>query len=428
VQEISVSLVLSYFWKIIAAWWWLFFPFLIFQPARYLYRFYLIEKWDATQKRVVLEIKIPKEILKPIRAMDQVFAGFHGIHDIATWREKWVEGVYQLSLSFEIVSRGGEIHFYIRTPEVFRSFIESNIYSQYPEAEISLVDDYTKHVPQDIPNKDWDLWGVDYINSKDEIYPIKTYRQFETETEKEEEKRIDPLANLLEGLTTLKPDEQFWIQIVAKPVLGRDKPWQERGRALADRLAKRPATPKPKSMIQEAAQILITGKVPEEKKPEEGLELIAPELRLTPGEKEILTAVEAKLAKFGYDCNVRFIYLGKREVFFKPTTKIGFGFLKAVSTENLGGLKPLTKTMTKVKSVPFWFLDKRRYYLRQRRIFRYYKSRLPTLFPRLGRTYILNTEELATLYHFPGEMVAPAMGLARVEVKKGGPPSELPIE
>ena len=136
----------------------------------------------------------------------------------------------------------------------------------------------------------------------------------------------------------------------------------------------------------------------------------------------------SKLAKFGYDCNVRFIYLGKREVFFKPTTKIGFGFFKAVSTENLGGLKPWARTMTKVKSVPFWFLDKRRYYLRQRRIFRYYQKRWSTLFPRPGRTYILNTEELATLYHFPGEMVAPAMGLARVEVKKGGSPSELPIE
>jgi len=428
VSEPSVSLVLSYFWKIIAAWWWLFFPFLIFPSVKYLYRYYLMDEWDETVKRVLLEVKIPKEILKPIRAMDQVFTGLHGIHDIVTWREKWIEGTFQLSLSFEIVSNGGEIHFYIRTPEMFRTFIESNIYSQYPEAEISLVDDYTKYVPQDIPNKDWDLYGVDYINPKDEIYPIKTYRQFETETEKEEEKRIDPLANLLEGLTTLKPDEQFWVQIVVKPVLGRDKPWQEKGRALADKLAKRPATPKSKSMIQEAAEILITGKVPEEKKPTEGLELIAPELRLTPGEKEILTAVEAKLAKFGYDCNIRFIYLGKREVFFKPTTKIGFGFFKALSTENLGGLKPWARTMTKVKSVPFWFLDKRRYYLRQRRLFRYYKKRWTTLFPRPGRTYVLNTEELATLYHFPGEMVAPAMGLARVEVKKGGPPSELPVE
>ncbi len=400
-------------------------PFILWKRFLFIYRYYIMEKWDDKIPRVLLEIKIPKEVLKPLKAMDQVFAGFHGLHDIPTWREKWIEGVFQLTLSLEIVSNGGEIHFYIRTPAMFRTFIESNIYSQYPEAEISLVDDYTKYVPQNIPNKEWDLWGVDYINAKDEIYPIRTYPKFEEEKEPKEEKRIDPLANLLEGLSTLKPGEQFWIQIVAKPVLGRDKPWQIRGRELADKLARRPVKPKDKPILQEAAEILLTGKTSQTPTVEK--EIIPPEMKLTPGEKEILAAVEAKLAKFGYDCNVRFIYLGKRDVFFKPTTKIGFGFFKEISTENLGGLRPWARTMTKVKSVPFWFLDKRRLYLRQRRIFRYYTKRWSTLFPRPGATYILNTEELATLYHFPGRMVAPAAGLYRIESKKGGAPPELPI-
>lgn len=423
----EINLALNYLIEIIKTWWWIPLPFILWKPAKYLYRFLLMEMWDRKIKRILLEVKIPKELVKPIRAMDEVFAGFHGIHDIATWREKWIEGVFQLSLSFEIVSNGGEIHFYIRTPEMFRNFIESNIYAHYPEAEISLVDDYIKYVPQNIPNKDWDLWGVDYINSKDEIYPIKTYRQFETESERIEEKRVDPLAGLLEGLSILKPGEQFWLQIVVKPVLGRDKPWQEKGRELADKLAKRPEKPKPKSIIQEAAEILITGKTTEEPK-EEIKEIIPPEMKLTPGEREILAAVEAKLTKFGYDCNIRFIYLGKRDIFFKPTTKIGFGFFKEISTENLGGLKPWSKTMTKVKSVPFWFMDKRRLYLRKRRILRYYAKRWSPLFPRAGATYMLNTEELATLYHFPGKAVAPALGVPRIEAKKGGAPSELPTE
>jgi len=412
-------------WQIVKNWWWLSLPFLLWNPAKFLYRFYIMERWNETVKRILLEIKIPKETIKPIKAMDQVFAGFHGIHDIATWREKWIEGVFQLTISLEIVSIGGEIHFYIRTPEMFRKLIESNIYSQYPEAEISLVDDYTKYVPQNIPTKDWDLWGVDYLNSKDEIYPIKTYKQFETEAEREEEKRVDPLADLLEGLSTLRSGEQFWIQIVAKPVLGRDKPWQEKGRKLADKLARRPEKEELKPIIQEAAEILISGPPPEKK---EEKEIIPPEMKLTPGEREILSAIEAKLSKFGYDCNVRFIYLGKRDVFFKPTTKIGFSFFKEVSTENLGGLKPWSKTMTKVKSVPFWFLDKRRLYLRKRRMFRYYQKRWPTLFPRAGATYILNTEELATLYHFPGEAAAPALGVPRIETRRKGVPPGLPVE
>ena len=170
---------------------------------------------------------------------------------------------------------------------------------------------------------------------------------------------------------------------------------------------------------------MISG--PAEKK-EETKELIPPEMKLTPGEREVLAGVEEKLSKFGYDCNVRFLYLGKREVFFKPTTKVGFSFFKETSTENLGGLKPNSKTMTKVKSVFFWFFDKRRVYLRKRRMLRYYKKRWVPLFPRPGMTYILNTEELATLYHFPGQATAPALGLSRLETKRQGVPLDLPVE
>ncbi|MDP2664141.1 MAG: hypothetical protein Q8P08_01765, partial [bacterium] len=157
-------------------------------------------------------------------------------------------------------------------------------------------------------------------------------------------------------------------------------------------------------------------------------DIIPPEMKLTPGEREVLRGIEEKLAKFGYDCNIRFIYLGKRDVFFKPTVKTVFGFFKEVSTENMGGLRPTSTTMTKVKSVFFWFFDKRRLYLRKRRMLRYYIKRWAILFPRKGMTYILNTEELATIYHFPGQRVAPAAGVSRVTAKKKGAPAELPVD
>ncbi|MGB9743504.1 MAG: hypothetical protein ACPLW9_02200 [Minisyncoccales bacterium] len=443
-QELFPFLVhfLNILWQLLKNWWWLVMPFLLWEPLLYLYHYYINERWDKTIKRILLEVKIPKEIVKPIRAMDQVFAGFHAIHDIPTWREKWIEGVFQLSLAFEIVSLEGKIHFFIRTPEIFRQVIESNIYSQYPEAEISVVDDYTKRVPQNIPNREWDLWGVEFINAKDEIYPLKTYRQFEIESEKEEQKKVDPLSDFLEGLSALGPGEQMWLQIIARPVLGRDYPWQEKGRALADKLARRPEKKKPKpalvrfidsflTAIADGIQSLFNPEALKRKeagpsKKEE--ELIPPEMKLTPGEREVVKAIEEKLAKFGYLCCVRFVYLGKKEVFLKPKVKVVFSFFKELSTENLGGLKPWSKTMTKIKSPVFWFLDDRRLYLRKRRMFRYYTKRWFPLFPRGGKTYILNTEELATLYHFPGATAVPAMGVSRVETKKKGVPTNLPTE
>ena len=84
--------------------------------------------------------------------------------------------------------------------------------------------------------------------------------------------------------------------------------------------------------------------------------------------------------------------------------------------------------MTKVKSVWLWFLDERRLYIRKRRIFRYYSKRWFPLFPRPGGSYVLNTEELATLYHFPGRIVAPAPAVPRIEAKKGEAPPGLPVE
>lgn len=413
-------------WQIFQAWWWVILPFLFWKPFLLLWLYWRSENWDRTIKKIILEIKMPKEVLKPIKAMEQVFAGFHAIHDVITWREKWLEGQFQLSIALEIASIDGEVHFFIRTPEGFRKIIESNIYSQYPETEIFEVDDYTKNVPQDIPSKDWDLFGMGFINSKPDPYPIKTYPSFEADIEPKEEKRIDPLAGLLEGMAALRPGEQLWVQIGVKPIRNEIS-WVEEGQKLRDKLARRPEKPKSKSLIWEAAEVLVSGPP---KTVEAVKEVMPPEMKLTPGERAILLAIEEKIGKFGFSCYIRFIYLGKKDVFFKPMARIPYGFFKEVSTENLGGLKPDKRTITKIKSVPFWFLDSRRVYMRKRRLFRYYQKRFIPFFPRHGPnlgTFILNTEELATLYHFPSRMVAPAPGVPRVEAKKGEAPPGLPV-
>lgn len=419
--------ILPVLFKILQDWWWVPALVVFFYWFRYLYLYFIQERWDATIKKIILEIEIPEEVLKPIKAMEHVFAGFHAIHDVFTPREKWIEGQFQLSFSLEIVSIDGKVHFYIRVPEQFRRIIESNIYSQYPEAEISEVPDYTKNIPQDIPNKDWDLFGTGFINAKPDPYPLKTYAKFESEVQPKEEKRVDPLAGLLEGMATLKAGEQLWMQIIVKPVR-EENPWIEKGLEIRDKLARRPEKPKSKTMIREAAEMLITGKTPGEA-PVEEKEFLPPEMKLTPGEREIVQAIEEKISKFGFDCAIRYIYLGRRDVFFKPTARMPYGFFKEVSSENLGGLKPDTKRMmTKSKSIPFWFLDKRRVYLRKRKLFRYYQKRMPPFFPRAGGTFVLNTEELATLFHFPGRIVAPAPTIPRLGAKKGEPPSTLPVE
>ncbi len=404
-------------------WWFFILPILLIKPLLSLWLWYIQHKWGKKIKHILLEIRLPKEVPRPMKAMEEVFAGIHSIHDVFDFREVWLEGKYQLTLSFEIVSDGGKIHFYIRCPEIYRDIVESNIYAQFPDAEIFEVEDYTKLVPQNIPNENWDLFGFDEITTKPNPYPIKTYKYFEERTDIPEEKRVSPLAGLLEGMATLKEGEYLWYQIWAKPIR-EEIPWRKEGLKIVNELVKRPKPKPPKSILSAVVDLLIKGKPPEEKPPEETtLEALAlPEMRLTPGEKEIVKAIEDKISKFGYECLVRYLYLGKRDVFFKPKARIPFGFFKEISWESLNGLKPNTKTMPKVHHP---FLEKRRVYLKKRKLFRRYCERLPTLYPFGGGTYVLNTEELATLYHFPGKVVAPAPTIERVEARKKEPPPSL---
>jgi len=422
---------LKIIWQIIKNWWWLPLPFILWRPFLFVWLWWRIDKFLAKQRMVLLEIKIPKEVVKPIRAMEVVMDGLHQtLYQPPDWWEKWIDGQVQLSYSFEIVSIGGETHFFIRVPNKLRDSIESIIYGQYPEVEISLADDYTKKVPQDIPNKDWDLWGADYRLLKPDPYPIKTYRKFETEHEALEEKKVDPLAGLLEAMAKIKPGEQLWVQIIAEPVTSAESDWIKRGKQIRDELARRiskhPGFP---PIIVEALNVLITGKTsqPEEKKEE----ILPPEMKLTPGEREIIAGIEEKISKSGFKTNIRFIYLGKRDVFFKPNLRLPFAFFAYYKTEHLNGLVPWGKTITKIHKswfLPLNLLLNRRLYMRQRKLFRNYIRRVNPLFPHEGGTFILNTEELASLFHFPGRGVAPAPLIPRLETKKGEAPPGLPTE
>ena len=436
----SLYLTLNSFLLIIKIWWWAVLPFLLWEPFKYFWKWWRNEVWLKTVfKPVVLEIRIPKESIKPIRAMENVMAAIHGVaYQPPDWWEKWFEGQLQTGVSFDIISIGGEIHFYIRFFKAYRDGIEAAIYSQYPEAEIQEVDDYVKYVPQDIPNKDWDLWATDYLLAKKSPYPIKTYPKFETEQEKEPEKVVDPVANLLEGFAKIKPGEQFWIQMRTTPLSEPDHnhsygAFLKEGEKIRDSVAKRPEVPKPKPMLQDAATILISGKVPgvDDVKKEEFI--IAPEMRMTPGEKDIVTAIENKISKPVFSTGIRFIYLGKRDVFFKPNFRLGFNFFNCYATANLNALFPWGDALTKIHKswfLPLNLLLPRRHYLRCRKLFRQYKERFNFLFPRMGGdkgVFILNTEELASLFHFPSWRVSPVAGVSRVEAKKGAP-SEIPTE
>jgi hypothetical protein len=207
------------------------------------------------------------------------------------------------------------------------------------------------------------------------------------------------------------------------------------GEEIRDRLARR--TEKKtfqKPMLLEAADIMVTGEPPK-KAEEEKKDFFPPEMILTPGEREVVMGIEQKMAKRGYHCNVRFVYLGQKEVFFKAKLRFALSFFSAFATQNLNALMPYGQPfITKVRKS--WFLPlnlarERRLYFRKRSLFRKYRLRVDPLFPlakKFPSSFILNSEELATLFHFPGKAPVAAPFVERIESKKGEAPPGLPTE
>src|SRR5579862_3031256 len=136
-------------WTVWAATWWFFAPLIAAIIFWEFWKLYLHVRFLKGIRWKVLEIKVPKNILKTPKAMEQIFAAAHApyTYGIRTY-DKYIKGVDEMFMSFELVGSSGETHFYLRVPEQFRNMMEAAIFAQYPDAEIFEVDDYLHELPE----------------------------------------------------------------------------------------------------------------------------------------------------------------------------------------------------------------------------------------------------------------------------------------
>jgi hypothetical protein len=430
--------ILKILWDFLKVWWWVFAPFVLFSSFIGFWQWWRADIFDTTEPQMLLEFRFPQTVEKPLQAMENVFGGFWQIYDPPNTREFWFEGKYQMRLSLELVSTEGTVHFYLRIPKSSIQIIESALYSQFPDAELVEVPDYTKKVPQNIPSKEWKLWGAIFRLDKDNHFPIRTYPSFEPNPDTKEEKRVDPMTVIIEAMSSLGEGEHLWIHFLCTPFGPADKEWPkyvEEGKALIDELVHRtskngkPATIPLSEDLRAAAHMVTTGEDTQRQltggdQEEQGL--LAPELRLTPGERDVVAGVEQKLSKVSFKTYVQFVYFARIEKYFGPAKALPFSYLNQYAHATMNFLRPL-KTV-KVHTVPLFFLDKRRGYLTRRKIFKSHVWRIP-LFPYFDPPHaVLNVEEMASLFHFPSRVTFPSGTIPRVDVKKGEAPPGLPLE
>jgi hypothetical protein len=422
---------------------------------------YLMESFY--KKLVYLEIKLPREVHKSPASMEFVFNAVHqtlghieGIglkKENGSWLEgltkfrkdwyaKYTKGGMRLWSSLEIVSDEGQIKFYIVMVDKHVSILKSYIYSQYPGIEIQEVEDYTNNFRYK-KEGDEQIYVGRYILDKPDFMPIKTYVDYGLDKDPKEEFKIDPLLPLLESMAAIGPGEKFWYQILVKATA--EKSWKEQSEQRIDEILgiKRDGGKKIASQTREGS-------------------------KLTPTEKHELEIIQKNIEKPGFDTIVRMLYIAKKDKY--SVARGVMPIVNGMKSFNKEGYNKFTfKTITLDSDYPF--LDPKGMWTESTRKFWFYIYVLRTgfymeaeggefgwkdpfkklfkgksftwakehvveemkgfLFPHprplhhaLG--FVLNTEELATLYHFPGKNLN-APNASKVESIKSEPPINLPI-
>ena len=385
-------------------------------------------KWKAKNKFILLAIDVPRSNLQSPKAVENMFSYLAGAHGSNNLIEEYIEGRFQLTFSYEIVSINGYTQFLIHTAEQFKSLIETALYSQYPDAEITEVDDYTNGMPTKFPDDTWDVFGTEFIYAKKDAYPIKTYPKFETQTGPTEMQYKDPMSALMDLCSSLNEGEQLWYQIICKPIGFDEMDVSEKEIAdimndevkvedhIGDKLVGVVI-----GFLQWFSEVVYSmwgESVEAEKEEKQSLKM----MELRPIQKNKLEAISDKAALMSYKVKIRFVYIAKKEVMNKAKVVNGFvGYMKQFADVQMNNLKPdMKKTATSIAYAP----KSGRLSKRKQKIVKNFISRSGSS----GRSMqTMSIEELATLWNFPQGEYIKAAGLQKVPAKRSQAPSSLPM-
>ncbi len=399
----------------------------------YLYRKEIEHQVIAAQPWTFLSIKVPRENLASTLAVEAMFSQMHALHSSLTFAETVVEGRIQLWYSLEIISLGGKISYVMRVPTNYRDLAEAAIYSQYSDAEISEIDDYMENINYDPNTSDFEVWGTEFGLVEDEVIPIKTYKDFEHPAA--EEKIIDPLAGHFEALAKMEPWEFYGVQILIQPLA--DDEWKGKG----ENKIKELIGEEPEHKVTVGSVLMaplnafanfrfsnLFGGGAHKHGEEDNSNQRNNWMGMTEGQKERVTLIERKISKPGYKTKIRHIYITPKDKFIKKKPYVVIGSYRPLGSTMNNKLKPSGKIWT---SLPYKFSpDLEKPYInrvnakRKKNVFKAYKERdihigLPG--------YILNVEEIATLYHFPLSTKPVSSTIEKTESKRSQAPVNLPV-
>jgi energy-coupling factor transporter ATP-binding protein EcfA2 len=322
---------------------------------------------ESITDKIVLKIAVPVRNDKKALSAEQLFQSLHGIIK----NEEKSPDHY----SFEIFATSHGIYFIVVCSSRYKTFLENQLYAQYPEAQISVIKDYVEL------SESSNIVSSELVLGKEFFLPIKTFTSFE----------VDPLASITSSVSNLSPGFEAWIQILARPI---DNRWQLEGKKFA-------ATAKNQKDSQGNA-VAVSEEI-----------------------LQNLSEIERKSSKVGYQFIIRIIVKGPELLTCQHYLEDAEASFKQFQTAKQNSIiKPKKKKRNLIhrasRNLGFFLYGKRagdKLKITEKFVKRFLDER---------EKNIVNIEELASIYHLPNESVK-TPNISWAKSKKLEYPLNLPV-
>jgi hypothetical protein len=420
-----VRFILDQYGEILLAWGWFMVVFFVLHVAWEAYKFIKTLDYVSAIQWTFLQITVPELAEQTPKSMEHAYDVWSGIHKGPDIVERYFEGYLEAWFSCELHCEPHRVRYIMVVPTAHRKFFEGVIYGQYPQAEIREVEDYSQRYNFRDLEKTFDLYGTEVVLVADDIYPIKMYNEYE-DSLAEEDKYIDPHQSLVEAYTNIREGEEFWVQILIRPIDAKTiTTWAKTGEHAIAEIAGTAKEEEPgivgravnlvRALPGELWQAFVSGPIePEDKKMDRPLRPV-----FTPLDSAKMEGITRKISRTGFKTKIRLIHIAPAGKLVKPSISTAIGAFKQFNTFHLNSLKPDDETKT---NGPNYILKQSRRRFRKRKVLLYYQFRD---FWGITAGQMMTAEELATLYHFPVKYLrAPAV--ERATSGLGAAPENLP--
>ena len=296
----------------------------------------------------------------------------------------------QRHFTFEIIGINGFVKFYAAVPVAMVDIVKQAIISSYPNARLEEVSEHNIFSPV---GKIAATTGGELTLKEPFAYPIATYQDI----------KRDPIQSLLNALANLDKEDGVGIQILLRPA---DPSWRKTASDIASRKRKGKDAKKPKDeAFWWIKQIFVSlWKPPDDKSNKEGGLSDKPELSNI--EQAVLDAIDDKTRHPGFDTVIRIV--ASSNVSHKAQSILNH-VVASFSLYDAPGKNGF-------KFTPAKDMDS------------FVTSYIMRFFPPSSKRNVLNSVELAGIFHFPDQKNIPTSQLERQASKQVDGPRNVPEE